>query len=263
MRTTYVMPVIVLLAAVSLTTRPSSSEGTTDECVGKPGATAPQGSHWYYRVNRADGRHCWYLGPEGARARPAMSAERTTRMPRRTVRRPAEATAAQTASPGPAPAQTASADPAPMHDPAPTHAAAADTTVGANDAAPEFASRWIDLPSALDASRRRQASMITNSYSEERAATVEQDGMPLVWPILTPAELAATAEPPPRSMVKWEYILGSLAFALALAAKVIGTVSGVSSAKSDTAPMSLRLTRLLRRAEIPLQPEGGLRRTMS
>jgi hypothetical protein len=150
-----------------------------------------------------------------------------------------------------------------MHDPAPTHAAAADTTVGANDAAPEFASRWIDLPSALDASRRRQASMITNSYSEERAATVEQDGMPLVWPILTPAELAATAEPPPRSMVKWEYILGSLAFALALAAKVIGTVSGVSSAKSDTAPMSLRLTRLLRRAEIPLQPEGGLRRTMS
>jgi hypothetical protein len=257
MRTTYVMPVIVLLAAVSLTTRPSSSEGATDECVGKPGATAPQGSHWYYRVNRADGRHCWYLGPEGATARPAMSAARATRMPRRTARRPDEATVEQTVSAAPTPAQTASADPAP------TQAAPADTTDGANETGPEFASRWIDLPSALDASARRQASMISNSYSEEHAATDAQEDMPLIWPILTPAELAAGAEPPPQSLVRLEYILGSLAIVLALAARMISMVSGVGPARSDTPSAFRRLTRFLGRAGIQPRPDGGLRRSTS
>jgi hypothetical protein len=244
MRTTYVTPVIVLLAAVSLTTRSSSSQAAAqaaaDECVSKPGTTAPQGSHWYYRVNRADGRHCWYLGPEGARARPAMSAARVTRMPRRTAPRPVEGAATQTASADPAPAQVMPAD----------------TTVGASDAAPEFAARWIDLPSALDASARRQASMIGNSYSEEHAATDPQDDMPLVWPILTPAELAAAEAPPRQSMVKWEYILGSLALVLALAARLIGTVTAAEPVRPQTASAVRRLAGFLRPASIP-GPRAG------
>ena len=34
--------------------------------IASPGrnATAPQGSHWYYRVDRLSHRECWYLGPE-------------------------------------------------------------------------------------------------------------------------------------------------------------------------------------------------------
>jgi hypothetical protein len=80
---------VILIAAVSLTGRsgfaqfaaqgavpaatqgsaPAAAKGATDECLAKPGAMAPQGSHWYYRVNRADGRHCWYLGAEGAKVR--------------------------------------------------------------------------------------------------------------------------------------------------------------------------------------------------
>jgi hypothetical protein len=136
----------------------------------------------------------------------------------------------------------------------------ADTTVGASDAAPEFAARWIDLPSALDASARRQASMIGNSYSEEHAATDPQDDMPLIWPILTPAELAAAEAPPRQSMVKWEYILGSLALVFALAARLIGTVPGAESARPETASASWRLMRLLRRAGIRPRSEGALRR---
>src|SRR5205807_9061651 len=32
------------------------------------------GSHWFYRVDRANNnRHCWYLGPEGAKARQAAA----------------------------------------------------------------------------------------------------------------------------------------------------------------------------------------------
>ena len=60
-----VMPVVTVL----LTGQTSVAEPAVDECKTEPGSSAPPGSHWYYRVNRADQRHCWYLGPEGAQVR--------------------------------------------------------------------------------------------------------------------------------------------------------------------------------------------------
>src|SRR5262249_57708586 len=33
-----------------------------EECRARPGSTAPPGSGWYYRINRADHRRCWFLG---------------------------------------------------------------------------------------------------------------------------------------------------------------------------------------------------------
>jgi hypothetical protein len=35
----------------------------------KPGAAAPQGSHWYYHLDRTNNRQCWYLAAEGAKVR--------------------------------------------------------------------------------------------------------------------------------------------------------------------------------------------------
>ena len=35
-----------------------------DTCLSAPKAATPQGSHWYYRVERGTKRHCWYLGDE-------------------------------------------------------------------------------------------------------------------------------------------------------------------------------------------------------
>ena len=40
-----------------------------DDCITKPNAIAPPGSHWYYRVDRSSHRECWYLGPEGREVR--------------------------------------------------------------------------------------------------------------------------------------------------------------------------------------------------
>ena len=37
-----------------------------EECRLKPGSTAPSGSRWLYRINRADHRHCWYLSSKAA-----------------------------------------------------------------------------------------------------------------------------------------------------------------------------------------------------
>jgi hypothetical protein len=41
-----------------------------DDCMTKPGAAAPQGSHWYYHLDRTNHRQCWYLAAEGAKVRP-------------------------------------------------------------------------------------------------------------------------------------------------------------------------------------------------
>jgi hypothetical protein len=40
----------------------------TEECRARPGSTAPQGSGWYYRLNHADHRRCWFLGAKNASA---------------------------------------------------------------------------------------------------------------------------------------------------------------------------------------------------
>lgn len=35
-----------------------------DSCLSKPKGAPPQGGHWYYRIDHATKRHCWYLGEE-------------------------------------------------------------------------------------------------------------------------------------------------------------------------------------------------------
>jgi len=37
-----------------------------EECRLKPDSTAPSGSRWVYRINRADHRHCWHLSSKAA-----------------------------------------------------------------------------------------------------------------------------------------------------------------------------------------------------
>src|SRR5262245_138208 len=62
---------VIVVAAVSLTARTSIAQraAADDECITKPNATPPQGSHWYYRLDRATRKQCWYLGPEGEKVR--------------------------------------------------------------------------------------------------------------------------------------------------------------------------------------------------
>src|ERR1700756_1708450 len=54
------MPAIVLLTVYS-----SVAESTAETCRSSPGSSAPPGLHWYYRVDRANNRHCWYLHAQG------------------------------------------------------------------------------------------------------------------------------------------------------------------------------------------------------
>ncbi len=71
----------LLLCAVGIGV-PTSPAGAA-ECLGAPTSGPPEGSHWYYRTDRAKGRKCWFL---------------------RSLNPPAQDTAAQEDTPATAPA---------------------------------------------------------------------------------------------------------------------------------------------------------------
>ena len=50
-----------LIVGAPLTTISDSAAGADDECLSSPKDQTPQGGHWYYRIDRATKRHCWYL----------------------------------------------------------------------------------------------------------------------------------------------------------------------------------------------------------
>lgn len=68
-------PLLAALAAMaSVHAAPVAAPNSAD-CLAKPNAPAPQGSHWYYHIDRPSGRHCWYQ-------RPLNAAQNETAQPR-------------------------------------------------------------------------------------------------------------------------------------------------------------------------------------
>ncbi|HEY3028621.1 MAG TPA: hypothetical protein VGJ68_00390 [Bradyrhizobium sp.] len=66
-----------LVAGMPITTVSHSAVPAADDCLSKPKGQAPEGSHWYYHIDRASKRHCWYLGDQReklSRAKPQNSA---------------------------------------------------------------------------------------------------------------------------------------------------------------------------------------------
>ena len=53
-----------LLAGAPLTTVTHGATAVADDCLAGPKGQAPQGAHWYYRVDRSTKRHCWYLADQ-------------------------------------------------------------------------------------------------------------------------------------------------------------------------------------------------------
>jgi len=239
MRAIYLVPIFAIPLAAAWVTEQSSlaqvvaqaaaaPQAAADECLSKPGASAPQGSHWYYRINRADRRHCWYLGSDNARTRAREAAARSSTpkpIRQRTAGHVAEAAPAQIA-----PAEVVSG-PEPSAQAAPTPIRRVETTANETDPGREFTSRWPDLPSSIDLNSRRSAPpAASNSYTEEHAAKDAHHDMPLVWPVMTPAEVPAD-KPAMQSTATWVYILGLLSGSLALAAVLLRAIGNRAAAR--------------------------------
>jgi hypothetical protein len=74
--TSFVVGVLTcLVAGASFVTIHLGDAGAADDCLAAPKRASSPGQHWYYRIDRATQRHCWYLGDASkAVARVAKSA---------------------------------------------------------------------------------------------------------------------------------------------------------------------------------------------
>jgi hypothetical protein len=130
-----------LLAMLTLAAASAQYSARAEDCLAGPNAQAPQGSHWYYRLDRATHRKCWYVGTQRARTHRAAATaeERRPAAPVRAEVADDDVPAAADAAPQPAfaprlpaGAPTASADAAPAESapPAPAAAAPAPERIG-------------------------------------------------------------------------------------------------------------------------------------
>ena len=66
-RSTPVFVFVTFVLLVGAFAQSTHDVRAAEECLSKPNSPAPQGQHWYYQINHANGRQCWRLGPEGLR----------------------------------------------------------------------------------------------------------------------------------------------------------------------------------------------------
>ena len=143
-----------LLVGIAVTGSPVRAQtapaaAAADECLAKPNGPSPRGSHWFYRIDRANNRHCWYL--RGISSNAGQTDTRPSRAAVTPTARPGTPTLADPpildtpvwpASP-PAIAPPAPAAPAPTIDASPTPAA--DAVVAQTPAPPSRDPR-VDAP---------------------------------------------------------------------------------------------------------------------
>jgi hypothetical protein len=61
-----------LPATLALAGLPDGSVSAADHCIAAPNSHPASGGHWYYRLDRAKHRRCWYLASQGQAVRRAI-----------------------------------------------------------------------------------------------------------------------------------------------------------------------------------------------
>ena len=207
-RMTLVAPAVavMVIAASSLAVQPTraqttaqakaqgKAQGKADECLSRPGAATPKGSHWYYRIDRPTNRRCWYLGPAGQKmVRQAAPAERAE---------PAERSAVPLPAPAPSELRPDEQTRAETPAAARTDADSATTTAVSSVTATQFSATWPHIPNGASSSDRdvpvaaaNTADTAIDAAEDVAAAQAQAEDLPLVWPIVDPADRAAAAPP--------------------------------------------------------------------
>jgi hypothetical protein len=241
----YVAAVAALLLSGIGVGLPIDSAGADDNCASAPGAAAPAGQHWYYRIDRVKQRKCWYLHaamalpthaaakhpaepsePGAAAAAPQLPFAATPQLP---YAAPPEATNAASASRPPAdnsntPGEAAGSQPEPhvtVLAVKPVSALFDDTTSAPQAATPEQASeppmRQIAANNANAPANAEPAGGV-NLASAPGATDTDQHGV-------APADAAATVSARTQSADLFFLLalaLGIAAALLALCSKMAG-----------------------------------------
>ncbi len=174
-----------------------------DDCITKPNAVPPQGSHWYYRTDRATQRQCWYLASEAEKASARL------REPSPVMRPP------------PAPNLVSTPSPQALV------AAPVETKAAEDDPPAEMASVE---PSGLRRSNHRMGDDASGTKSMGNAVRINNsrayvDSAKEVSDvaIAAPSDLERE-ERPPESAIAFAHLLALLAAVLALVAIIVRTI---------------------------------------
>jgi hypothetical protein len=135
---------LALIPAVLVCAHSSLGEAKGDECRAKPDSSAPARLHWYYRVDRANDRHCWYLHERGMRVHSLINA-------------PSHSSESENDTAG---------EPVWKTPPVPAQPEYEQTVMTAEQPAADFAARWVDLPKSADA---HEFVAERNGYAQQKA----------------------------------------------------------------------------------------------
>jgi hypothetical protein len=153
-------------AAILLTGHSSLGEAKGDDCRAKPDGSAPAGLHWYYRVDRANSRHCWYLHEQGMRVHSLV----------RTAPRDADAQNDSAPANDTAGEQVWKVLPVTVARPGQSEQAPA----AAVQQKPAFTTRWVDLPRSVDLNAHEAVSA-SNRYAAEQEMDSRQEQSAPAW----------------------------------------------------------------------------------
>jgi hypothetical protein len=187
-----------VLAGASLAAISLNAVRAADDCLTAPKGETPEGSHWFYRIERGTKRHCWYLRAEGETLSQA-AAPNSSGPPK-----PAAPTAAAPMQRSVANAHAELASPASVEPPKSNDglATAAPANPGNNNNArvadanaPQsvVATRWPD-PSAVSSTIRpppAPSQMAANAQAEPQSDSPQSD----------PSQSDSAAAPPPAAAV--------------------------------------------------------------
>jgi hypothetical protein len=169
-----------LLAAATFFAGANKAASAVDACLSGPKGSPPQGGHWYYRLDRATKRHCWYVGEEREKqarsnvaqtAKPASPQQKETAMPPSVANARAELTGAE-------PSEADAVKPAPPLSAGPDNQGAKPPAADPQRSA--VASRWPDQSGARASSNaapnKSNSGTVANSPSAFAAGQLAADG---------------------------------------------------------------------------------------
>jgi len=135
------------LAGVTLVIATNGVARAADTCLSGPKGTAPKGSHWYYRIDHATKRNCWYVRAEGEKPAAAQNSPPSQTSPQaETPLQPSVANARAEAGPTDIGQPNAgAAEPVP---PAAANNAQASDAPAVDSGQSTVASRWLDQAGA-------------------------------------------------------------------------------------------------------------------
>jgi hypothetical protein len=205
-----------LLAALAVQPTPLHAA----DCLASPNGAAPKGSHWFYRVDRATKKNCWYVRAETARpaaAKPSLAqnapAPAAPLQPSianaRAEVRAGDAMQPKPEVPEPAPLQVAD------------EAQPSDTAAAPESGQSTLASRWLDRPTIDRTSNATPTSSDANPTSSPPTPAA-------------PTPLAAVTSPAPSAGIP--PLLLVIIGALGAAATVAGVVFKFGRSRRDDAP---------------------------